>query len=212
MKCTSHSPQYITNMWLQVCCLTLIIQFNTSYSFAHSWIVSISAVYHKQFNLTSVISLTQLNGRTVLFLTIQFSKSHLLEHSLNVYLTNRKDPIKCYHSRPQCIWEQWQWRCTQHFLKLQRYCGLTIRLFSVISKTFWGVGAYPSEEKALVYLFYRSSQLGWWFQLIRPNSNTSSSSSSWRAASTDIPDPLSPLFPIVHRLWLVFRATSRILA
>ena len=24
----------------------------------------------------------------------------------------------------------------------------------------------------------------------------------------DIPDPLSPLFPIVHRLWQVFRATS----
>ena len=29
----------------------------------------------------------------------------------------------------------------------------------------------------------------------------SSSSSSCRAGSTDIPDPLSPLFPIVHRLW-----------
>ena len=38
-----------------------------------------------------------------------------------------------------------------------------------------------------------------------------SSSSSCRAASTDIPDPLSPLLPIVHRLWQVFRATSRIL-
>ena len=36
-------------------------------------------------------------------------------------------------------------------------------------------------------------------------------SSSCSAASTDIPDPLSPLFPIVHRLWQVFRATSRIL-
>ena len=31
---------------------------------------------------------------------------------------------------------------------------------------------------------------------------------SCRAASTDIPDPLSPLLPIVHRLWQVFRATS----
>ena len=41
--------------------------------------------------------------------------------------------------------------------------------------------------------------------------NVSSSSSSCRAAGTDIPDPLSPLFSIVHRLWLVFRATSRIL-
>ena len=34
--------------------------------------------------------------------------------------------------------------------------------------------------------------------------------SSCRAASTDIPDPLSPLFPIVHRLRQVFRDTSRI--
>ncbi len=32
------------------------------------------------------------------------------------------------------------------------------------------------------------------------------SSSSCHATSTDIPDPLSPLLPIVHRLWQVFRA------
>ena len=38
-----------------------------------------------------------------------------------------------------------------------------------------------------------------------------SSSSSCRATSTDITDPLSPLLPIVHHLWQVFRATSRIL-
>ena len=37
------------------------------------------------------------------------------------------------------------------------------------------------------------------------------SSPSCRAASTDIYDPLLPLLPIVHRLWQVFRATSRIL-
>ena len=37
------------------------------------------------------------------------------------------------------------------------------------------------------------------------------SSSSCRAASTDIPDPLSPLFLIVLRLWQIFMATSRIL-
>ena len=37
------------------------------------------------------------------------------------------------------------------------------------------------------------------------------SSSSCRAASTDISDPLSPLLPIVHRLWQVFRATFCIL-
>ena len=37
------------------------------------------------------------------------------------------------------------------------------------------------------------------------------SSSSCCAANMDIPDPLSPLFPIVHRLWQVFWATSCIL-
>ena len=38
-----------------------------------------------------------------------------------------------------------------------------------------------------------------------------SSSSSCRAVSTDIPDPLSSLLPIVHCFWQVLRATSRIL-
>ena len=37
------------------------------------------------------------------------------------------------------------------------------------------------------------------------------SSSSCRAGSTDIPYPLSPLLPIVHRLRQVFRTVSRIL-
>ena len=39
----------------------------------------------------------------------------------------------------------------------------------------------------------------------------SSSSSSCSAGSMDIPDPLSPLFPIVYRLWQVFWTTSHIL-
>ena len=34
--------------------------------------------------------------------------------------------------------------------------------------------------------------------------------SSCRATSTDIPDPLSPPLPIVHGLWQVFRAISRL--
>ena len=38
-----------------------------------------------------------------------------------------------------------------------------------------------------------------------------SGSSSYRAARMDIPDPLSPHLPIVHRFWQVFRATFRIL-
>ena len=49
-------------------------------------------------------------------------------------------------------------------------------------------------------------------QLMQVWKTSSSSSSSCRAASRDIPDPLSPLLRIVHRLWQVFRATSRILS
>ena len=41
--------------------------------------------------------------------------------------------------------------------------------------------------------------------------SSSSSSSSCRAACSDIPDLLSPFLSIVHRLWQVFKATSRIL-
>ena len=40
--------------------------------------------------------------------------------------------------------------------------------------------------------------------------NCLKASSSYRVAGTDIPDPLSPLLPIIHRLWQVFWATSRI--
>ncbi len=45
---------------------------------------------------------------------------------------------------------------------------------------------------------------------IHTYAQTNRISSSCCAAGTDIPDPLSPLLPIVHRLWQVFRATSRI--
>ena len=36
-------------------------------------------------------------------------------------------------------------------------------------------------------------------------------SSSCHSANTDIPDPLSPLSPIILRFWVVLRATSLIL-
>ena len=41
--------------------------------------------------------------------------------------------------------------------------------------------------------------------------SSSSSSSSCRPTSTDIPEPLSPHLPIVRRLWQVFRVTSRMI-
>ena len=38
-----------------------------------------------------------------------------------------------------------------------------------------------------------------WLICHKTKLSSSSSSSSYRAGSTDIPDPLSPLLPIVHR-------------
>ena len=46
---------------------------------------------------------------------------------------------------------------------------------------------------------------------LKPEMHSYFSSSSYRTGSTDIPGPLSPLLPIVHRPRLVFRTTSRIL-
>ena len=46
--------------------------------------------------------------KTVLFLTIQFSRSYLFAHSLNVkkfYLTHKWDPFRCYRSGTEWTWE-----------------------------------------------------------------------------------------------------------
>ena len=59
--------------------------------------------------------------------------------------------FRCYHSEPEWTWEQWQWRGTPHSPKLQHCWNLTIRLFSVISRTLVGGGSYPSAEKQSVY-------------------------------------------------------------
>ena len=59
--------------------------------------------------------------------------------------------IRCYHSGLEWTWERWQWRGTPHSPKLQHYWNLTIRLFSVISRTLVGGGGYPSAEVQSVY-------------------------------------------------------------
>ena len=97
---------------------------------------------------------TPLNGQIVLFLTIQFSLSHLFAHSLNMkqfYLTHRKDPIRYYYTRPEETWKQWQWMVTPHFIRLQEWSFIT-RLFIVISRAplSWdaiGVFNKPRREK-----------------------------------------------------------------
>ena len=70
----------------------------------------------------------------------------------------------------------------------------------------WGGAIYLYKHTSLsVYLSLSFSPH------VHTHTHTYISLSSCRATSTDIPDPLSPLLPIVHRLRQVFRATSRIL-
>ena len=99
---------------------------------------------------------TQSNDQTVLFLTIQFSISHLFTYRLNV--KPLFDPIRCYHFGPEWTWEWWQWRDTQHYLKLQYYWNLTIRLFNVVSRTL--VGGRLPLCRGLVGVFYSPSWVG----------------------------------------------------
>ena len=97
---------------------------------------------------------TQLNGQTVLFLTIQYNTNHLFAHNLNVhqfYLTRRKICVRCYHSKSEWTWEQWQWRSTLHSPKLQHYWSHTIRLFSVIYPRYSLRRSYPSAEMQSMY-------------------------------------------------------------
>ena len=62
------------------------------------------------------------------------------------YLTHRQEPIRCYHSWPEYIWKWWQWGVTSHSPKLQHHRSLTIRFFSVISRTLVGGGLTPLQR------------------------------------------------------------------
>ena len=68
-------------------------------------------------------------------------------HRFNHY-TTRTPLNRCYHSGPEWTWERWQWRGTPHSPKLQDCWNLTIRLFSVISRTLVGVCLTPLQRSS----------------------------------------------------------------
>ena len=61
------------------------------------------------------------------------------------------------------------------------------------------LGAMVSKESHGNSLLAEERTYWNWFSLKKKHS--SSSSSSCRTASMDIPNPLSPLLPIIHRIW-----------
>ena len=86
--------------------------------------------------------------KTFLFQAIQFSQT--IQFSINMPWVLFISKIGPYQV-PEWSWEQWQWRGAPHYPKLQHQWNLTIRLFSVISRTLIGVGVYPSAEVQSVY-------------------------------------------------------------
>ena len=83
--------------------------------------------------------------------------------------------------------------------------------FPYLSKSIYLLFSYFVERRIKPYYFFYSHGYYSHCLLLLLIAPFLSSLSSCRAASTDISDPLSPLLPIVHRLWQVFRVTSRIL-
>ena len=123
--------------------------------------------------------------------------------------------------------------------KLQHYWNLTIRLFCVLTDTHWGGGSFTPLKRyswcilqpqltgqiifcSIIYII-QSQLRRWWkrfcfrifFLQNHISQNPMSSSSSSCAIRTDIPDPLSSPFPIIHCfrqfLWATFRIGTKLL-
>ena len=81
---------------------------------------------------------------------------------------------------------------------------LFFRLFRVISRTFVGRGSYPFAAMQSVYSAAPADRAI--YCIASTKNKIASSSSLCRAASKDIPDPLSPSVSIIHRSREVFKA------
>ena len=69
-------------------------------------------------------------------------------------------PIWYYHSGPELTWEQRQWRGILHSTKHQHHWNITIRLFSVISRTLIvGGGLIPMQRCSWCILQSGQTQL-----------------------------------------------------
>ena len=105
------------------------IQFSINTQFKCKYTVQLSKTFLFQAILFSQIALIQ---------TIQFSISMQLV-LFNPY-------IGPYHSGPEWTLKQWQRRGAMHFPKLYHHSNLTIRLFSVISRTLIVGGFTPLQS------------------------------------------------------------------
>ena len=95
----------------------------------------------------------KLNDKTVLFQTIQFSLSHLFVLNSDPQIIDLT-PIRYYQSGPGS-------NDNKGVLRIPQSLGLTIRLFSVISKTLVMKGAVLPICRDEVGVFYSTNRLGY---------------------------------------------------
>ena len=86
-------------------------------------------------------------SKTFLFQAIQFTQTIQVSISILLVLFNPLiGPYQVLPLRAGVDLEQWQWRGTPHFPKLQHWWNFTIRLFSVISRTLVRGGLTPLQR------------------------------------------------------------------
>ena len=112
----------------------------------------------------------RLNVKTVLFLKIQFSRSHLFALRVIVKkfsLIYIYDPIRCYHSRLEWTREWWQRRGIPHSPKLQHYLSLTIiySLMSYLGIRWGGINSLQRCSQCILQLPPTGVLLGWFVGL-----------------------------------------------
>ena len=186
-----------------------IIQFKISIVFVYTQL-NVKTVFFQmiQFSVTTVSM-----SKTVLFQTIQFTIKKLFHFkqfhfSIStqfsiIWLVDRtlsdvtspcqREPGSNGNEEKLCIPESFSITRTSPSNCLVLYPGHSFA---------WGGGALtpPSRSNRYILPPQPTGQAGFYY-----------SSSSSRAASTDILDHLSPLFPIVHRFRQVFWVTSCVL-
>ena len=105
-----QKKQYFFRSCKHILLIMFLKEFNIICLHTVKWFQVLLCITNNSFKLQSFVY-TQLNDKTVLFLTIQFSISHLFAYSLNIkqfYLTHWYEPIRVFYSGPVWTLEQWQ--------------------------------------------------------------------------------------------------------
>ena len=97
------------------CYLKLILQFNINHLFAHSDVVK----SHYYLTLILLSTIPPFESSHLVPCITNYSIRQSFVYTQFTSQTVLFDPIKCYLSGWEWTWEQWQWKCTPHFPRLE---------------------------------------------------------------------------------------------